>query len=140
MICRNKNQVQEADAQVADQEEEDQLFVATCFSSRESNVSWLIDSGCTNHMTHDRSLFKELKPTAITKVRIGNGNHIPVKGKGTIVISTDSGTKSISDVLFVPDIDQNLLSVGQLIEKGFEVFFEDKLCLIQDANGKEMKK
>ena len=140
VICRNKNQVQEADAQVADQEEEDQLFVATCFSSRESNVSWLIDSGCTNHMTHDRSLFKELKPTAITKVRIGNGNHIPVKGKGTIVISTNSGTKSISDVLFVPDIDQNLLSVGQLIEKGFKVFFEDKLCLIQDANGKEIVK
>jgi hypothetical protein len=27
--------------------------VATCFSGIESSESWLIDSGCTNHMTHD---------------------------------------------------------------------------------------
>ena len=42
MICKYKNQIQEADAQVADQEEEDQFFVAICFSSRESSESWLI--------------------------------------------------------------------------------------------------
>ena len=95
MICKYKNQIQEADAQVADQEEEDQFFVAICFSSRESSESWLIDSGFTNHITHDGTLFKDLKLIAITKVRIGNGDHIPVKGKGTIAISTNTGTKTI---------------------------------------------
>ena len=70
MICKNKNQVEEADAQVADQEEEDQLFVATCFSSRESSDSWLVDNGCTNHMIHDKELFKELRTTEIKRVRI----------------------------------------------------------------------
>jgi hypothetical protein len=35
----------------------------------------------------------------------------------------------------VPDIDQNLLSVGQLLEKGFKVIFEDKWCLIKDNIG-----
>ena len=77
----------------------------------------MIDSGCTNHITHDWTLFKDLKPIAITKVWIGNGDHILVKGNETIAISTNKDTKTILNVLFVLDIDQNLLNVGQLIEK-----------------------
>ena len=42
--------------------------------------------------------------------------------------------------MFVPDIDQNLLSVGQLLEKGFKVLFEDKFYLIKDENGKDVFK
>lgn len=63
-----------------------------------------------------------------------------MKGKGTIVITGNSGTKKISDVLYMPDIDQNLLSVGQLIEKGFKVFFEDKFYYIQDVSSQEILK
>lgn len=133
VICKNKNQQQREETKVADQEEEDQLFVATCFAGSEASERWLIDSGCTNHMTNDRELFKDLKPTSITKVRIGNGDYISVKGKGTVAIASCSGTKFISDVLFVPEIDQNLLSVGQLLERDFKVNFEGKYCLIKDA-------
>jgi len=38
--------------------------------------------------------------------------------------------KTISEVLYVPDIDQNLLNVGQLLEKGFKVLFENQHCRI----------
>ncbi|KAA8550126.1 hypothetical protein F0562_001810 [Nyssa sinensis] len=140
VICKGKAQQQEVEAQVADQEVEDQLFVATCFATSSSSESWLIDSGCTNHMTYDKEMFKELESTTITKVRIGNGDHIAVKGKGTIAIESCLGTKTISDVLYVPEIDQNLLSVGQLIEKGFKVIFEDRHCLIKDAADQEIFK
>ncbi|XP_073317226.1 uncharacterized protein [Primulina huaijiensis] len=136
VICKNKNQ-QQGEEQVADQEEEDQLFVATCFTSHETSENWLIDSGCTNHMTHDKELFKELKCIESKKVKIGNGEYIVVKGKGTVAIASCSGTKLITDVLYVPYIDQNLLSVGQLIEKGFKVMFMEKACVIEDATGKK---
>ncbi|RVW50760.1 Retrovirus-related Pol polyprotein from transposon RE1 [Vitis vinifera] len=53
-----------------------------------SSDSCLIDSGCTNHMTHDKELFKELKPTKIARVRIDHGGHIPAKGIGTVAITT----------------------------------------------------
>ena len=89
-------------------------------------------------MTHDKELFKELKSIESKKVRIGNGEYIAVKGKGTIAISSCLGTKLITDVLYVPDIDQNLLSVGQLIEKGFKVIFMEKACVIEDAIGQKM--
>lgn len=91
-------------------------------------------------MTHDKELFKKLNFTEIRKVRIVNGMHLAVKEKGTIAISSYSGTKLIHDVLFVPKLDQNLLSVGQLIEKGFKLSFEDKHCLIKNGANKEMFK
>ncbi|XP_048231276.1 uncharacterized protein LOC125370303 [Ricinus communis] len=76
-------------AQVADEEEE-QLFVATCFAASNSSEKWLIDSGCTNHMTFDHDLFKELDTFVVSKVMIGNGEKITVKGKGTVAIESIS--------------------------------------------------
>ena len=114
------------------------MFVATCFSVQTSSNHWLIDSGCTNHMTFNKSLFRNLQTTEVAKVRIGNGDCIAAKGKGTIAITTNSGTKTISDVLYVPDIDQNLLSVGQLIEKCMKVVFENQSCYIFDAVGQKI--
>jgi hypothetical protein len=77
-------------------------------------------------MTNNKELFKKLDRTAISKVKIGNDDYIAVKGKRIVVINSLSGLKYISDVLYVSDIDHNLLSVGQLMEKGFKVIFEDK--------------
>ena len=99
------------------------MFIAICFSIQNSLDNWLIDSGCTNHMTFDKSLFRTLQSIEVARVRIGNGDCIVAKGKRTIVITTNSGTETISDVLYIPDIEQNLLSVGQLIEKGMKVIF-----------------
>ncbi|KAL6318567.1 hypothetical protein AAG906_000645 [Vitis piasezkii] len=63
-------------------------------------------------MTNDQDLFRELDRTTISKVRIGNGEYIPMKGKETIAIESQIGLKLIYDVLFVPDIDKNLLGIA----------------------------
>jgi len=89
-------------------------------------------------MTYDRELFNDLVETTISKVRIGNSALIEVKGKGTVAIKSLSGLKLISDVLYVPKINRNLLSVTQLLENGYKVLFEDKKCVIKDANNIEM--
>ena len=91
-------------------------------------------------MTYYQELFRELNKNTISKVRIVNGEYISIKGKWTVVIESLSNLKLIPNVLFVPDIDQNLLSVGQLLEKGFKVLFEDKFYMIKDANGKDVFK
>ena len=36
------------------------------------------------------------------------------------------------------DIDQNLLSVGQHVEKGFKVCFKDRNCIIKDDEGRNV--
>ena len=131
-ICKNNFQ-QNNEAKVVDLQEEEQLFVAKCFTSSSSSECWLIDSGCTNHMTSDLELFRDLDRSQVSTVRIGNGDYIMVKGKGTIAIESCTCTKLISDLMYVPDINQNLLSVGRLVEKSFSVIFKKKQCLINDA-------
>jgi len=116
------------------------MLTASCFSTKSGLECWLIDSGWTNHITYDKTLFKYLQPSKVSKARIGNGSYIFAKGKGTIIISTTSSIKTISDVLYVPDIDQNFLSVDQLLQKGFKVIFENKHCVIFDTTGREMLK
>ena len=93
-----------------------------------------MDNGCTNQMTHDQELFRELDKSQV----IGNGDLITVEGKGTVTIESCASTKLTYDVLYVPEIHQNLLSVGQLIKKGFKVIFENKHYLIKDINDKEI--
>ncbi|XP_047154777.1 uncharacterized protein LOC124826061 [Vigna umbellata] len=138
-ICKYHQQQGEVKV-VEDQPQEEQLFAITCFTTNSSTESWLIDGGCTNHMSYDRELFKELDKTSLSKVRVGNGAYIAVKGKGTVTIEGQTGLKLISDVLYVLEINQNLLSVPQLLEKGYKVLFEDKNCMIKDSSGKEVFK
>ncbi|KAL6333170.1 hypothetical protein AAG906_028353 [Vitis piasezkii] len=97
-ICRTQQQQGETNV-AAEQYQEEQLFSATCFANGSTSESWLVDSGCTNHMTYDQDLFREIDRTTISKVRIGNGEYIPVKGKGTVAIESLTGLKLISDVL-----------------------------------------
>lgn len=59
------------------------------------------------------------------------------QGKWTMAIDNLIGLKYISDALYVPSIDQNLLNVAQLVEKGYKVIFEDNWCLIKDTKGKD---
>ena len=56
--------------------------MVTSVASRNSSESWLIDSGCTNHMTHDEEIFRELEISPISKVLIVNVNSLLGKGKG----------------------------------------------------------
>ncbi|XP_060170424.1 uncharacterized protein LOC132601344 [Lycium barbarum] len=112
VICKNKSPKYEADAQVANEEEEEHLFVATYFSTKKSDF-WMIDSGCTNHMTYDINIFKEFMSMENKEVRIENGDYILAKGKGTIATKTGS------------------------VEKGFKLLFDDKYCRIFDATKQE---
>lgn len=36
------------------------------------------------------------------------------------------------------EIDQNLVSVAQLLQKGYKVLFERKSCVLKDQNNKEI--
>lgn len=138
-FCQEKDSRQNGTEAAANHEVE-QMFTASCFAASLTRRSWLVDSGCTHHMTYDDKSFTKLDRTFCTRVRIGNGDYIAVKGKGDVIIDGPEGAKLISDVLYVPEIDQNLLSVGQLVEKGYKVMFEEGLCLIADSAGKETLK
>ena len=77
---------------------------------------WVIDSGCTQHMTGDPRMFTSLDEEVDGQERItfGDNSKGKVKGLGKVSISNDH---SISNVLYVASLSFNLLSVGQLCDR-----------------------
>ena len=59
---------------------------------------WYLDSGCSRHMTGDKSLFKKLKEKINDYVTFDDGSHAQVLGKGTIEIP---GLPLLKDVLYI---------------------------------------
>lgn len=109
-VCKNKGitaqQNVQAQATEEDHTQKEQVFVATCFVSKNRVVKgWLINSGCINHMTSNEIIFRKIGRSCDLKVRIGNGELIEAKGKGEVLINLPLGTKEISYFLSVPTID-----------------------------------
>jgi hypothetical protein len=86
-------------------------------------------------MTADLRLVKDLDTSFLFKVRVGNGEYMKVEGKGAIEVETISGTKTLKNMLYVPKINQNLVSVGQLLESDYSLSFNDGMCDIRDKKG-----
>lgn len=62
---------QQGEAKVTeDQSQVVELFVASCFAMKNSTESFFVDNGCTNHMTYNLDLFKELNKMIVSKFRI----------------------------------------------------------------------
>ncbi|KAH1032633.1 hypothetical protein J1N35_044807 [Gossypium stocksii] len=85
-FCKEIRNQQQGGAHAAVKEEEDQLFVASCFLSSTPCDSWLVHSGCKNHMACDEKLFKGLDRSLNSRVRIVNREYLELKGKGTVVL------------------------------------------------------
>lgn len=105
-----------------------------------SKERWLIDSGCTSHMTNNSSIFCKLGSSIKVPVRMGNGAIVKSTGKGTIGVKTKKGMKYINDVLLVPDLNESLLSVAQMVKNGYSLVFQNNHCTIIDPEKKEIAK
>ncbi|KAL1198058.1 Retrovirus-related Pol polyprotein from transposon TNT 1-94 [Cardamine amara subsp. amara] len=105
-------------------------------SSQEDDETWLVDSGCTNHMTKEVKYFITLDKSIKVPIKVGNGQHVMTAGKGNIQVMTSQGEKIIKEVFLVPSLARNLLSVSQMISNGYGVLFEANRCLINDPQGR----
>jgi hypothetical protein len=71
-------------------------------------------------MSGQRDLFGDLDETVKGQVIFGDTSKVPVKGRGNILIRLKNDDHSyIVDVYYVLAIKHNLLSIGQLLEKGY---------------------
>jgi len=79
-----------------------------------SNPNWYLDSGATNHMTHDAQKFHSgTRYAASDQVVVGNGDTLPITHSGNLSFSSSPFVFLLSDVLHVPSLCKNLLSVAQ---------------------------
>ncbi|GKD72552.1 retrovirus-related pol polyprotein from transposon TNT 1-94, partial [Tanacetum coccineum] len=99
-------------------------------------ILWYLDSGCSKHMTRDRSWLRNFIKKFIKTVRFGNDHFGAIKGYGDYVI----GDSVISRVYYVEALGHNLFSVGQFCDSDLEVAFRKHSCYVRDTDGVELIK
>jgi hypothetical protein len=105
-------------------------------SAQRQKNPWYIDSGCSKHMTGDKSKFLSLSESKSGNVTFGNDAPGKIKGKGMVSLSNGKG--KAQDVLFVDGLKHNLLSVSQVCDRGCKVVFTSKDCKIQSVNSGQL--
>lgn len=81
---------------------------------------WVLDSGCTFHMTSRRDWFVDLQDNGGTTILLGDDHSVQSQGQGSIRINTHGGTiKVLNNVRYVPDLRRNLISTGTMDKLGY---------------------
>nr|GEW68998.1 retrotransposon protein, putative, unclassified [Tanacetum cinerariifolium] len=94
-------------------------------------VLWYLDSGCSKHMTEDRSQLINFVQKSLGTVKFGNDHVAKIMGYGDHKI----GNVTISRVYFVEGLGHNLFSVGQFCDSDLEVAFRQHACFIRNLDG-----
>ena len=98
---------------------------------------WIIDSGASPHMTSRKDWYTSLHSVGNDiLVAVGNDAKCPTKEKGTIALKSDGVVKQLSNVLYVPDIKRNLLSIFAITNQDLKVHFDKNDAQILDLQGK----
>ena len=96
-------------------------------SSVVSGNTWYFDSACCNHMSPDSQLFSSVIPTTHAPlIQTANGSYIVASHTGSV----STPKLSLSDTYLIPNLTLNLISVGQLCELGFDLWFGSSGCRV----------
>jgi hypothetical protein len=97
---------------------------------------WFLDSGASQHMTGDKSLFKTLEPLkdGEQEIKFGNKGVLKATGVGTMELRclTPVGERvnTLREVMFVPGVAENLFSMSRATELGGEFVFQWGVCQV----------
>nr|GEV59942.1 hypothetical protein [Tanacetum cinerariifolium] len=97
-------------------------------------VLWYLDSGCSKHMTRDRSQLINFVNKFLGTVKFRNDHVAKIMGYGDYQI----GNVMISRVYYVEGLGYNLFSVGQFCDSNLEVAFRQHTCFIRNLEGVDL--
>eukprot|EP00253_Pinus_taeda_P026306 PITA_26306 len=100
---------------------------------------WLIDSGASRHFTGYKEVLSNLveKKTNL-EIILGDNATYPMKGIGIVTLHLNQGqTIHLQEVLYVPDLKKNLVSISTMEDKGFQIAVIDGKVRIWQRNPKD---
>lgn len=111
------------------------LVALSALSAKKSDT-WYFDSGCSRHMTGEKSWFSSFTDEVISStVTFGDGRKAKILGRGTVTIS---GFPELNNVMLVEDLQANLISISQICDDIGDVLLTKEKCLVQNFNGKSV--
>lgn len=101
-------------------EQQAEIVPGAAYAPQET--TWFMDTGASNHMTGDCSVFAELDESVTGTVRFGDGSVVKIQGRGTIAFKVDGGMqRALTDVYYIPRLKRSVVSLGQLDELGCDI-------------------
>ncbi|KAI9161450.1 hypothetical protein LWI28_017588 [Acer negundo] len=113
------------------------LNAMTASSSSVVDPNWYVDSGATHHITPDfNNLTISSENRGKERLAVGNGHTLSISYIGSLQFVSNTKSASnllLTNVLCVPRITKNLLSISQLTkDNNVLVEFDTHFCLIKD--------
>lgn len=132
--CPNKTKSDQSHKAKTTESEPDGLFIME--QGHNEGNRWLVDSGCTRHMTNCKDLNDYHEFEVPEKVGLGDGRTVESLGSGKVIMNMNTGNRAIlHDVLYVPKLVCNLFSVRAATDMGNNVKFGRSECWITDKDG-----
>ncbi|KAE8732732.1 hypothetical protein F3Y22_tig00001750pilonHSYRG00022 [Hibiscus syriacus] len=89
-------------------------------STTQLTDAWILDSGCSYHITPNREWFSTYRPVNSGSVYLGDDRCCNIVGIGDVRIKMHDGSvRTLSGVRHIPDLKKNLISLGTLHNNGF---------------------
>jgi hypothetical protein len=116
----------------ASQFERDMSLLVSLFIVETPSNVWYIDSGASNHMYGVREHFTDLIETRIKlETVLGNNTIVRTARCGTVSFKRELWPPMVfRDILYVPGLKKNLISISTIQDRGFEVSFRGEEVLI----------
>lgn len=113
-----------------EQQEKGDLCLGVTEEETRRDHEWFFDSGATSHMSHTNEAMHGFKQAEDQRaVTVGNKGKLAIAGEGEIHIKTQQGENfRFKNVLYIPGIAKNLISVSALTKKGAIVTFHRSGC------------
>ncbi|GJU53014.1 retrovirus-related pol polyprotein from transposon TNT 1-94 [Tanacetum coccineum] len=97
-------------------------------------ILFIVNSGCTKHMTGNLTLLSNFVEKYLGTVRFSNDQFALILGYGDLV----QGNIMINRVYYVKGLNHNLFSVGQFCDADLEVAFWKSTCFVRDLLGNDL--
>jgi hypothetical protein len=125
-IPRNKGDEAQF-AQDEDSDSDEVILMATNKGDEEKNDEWYLYIGCSNDITCKKYWFSELEDSVNVKIKFVDNNIVCAEGIGKVMIHRKDGKRAcITNVLDVPNMKSNLISIGQLLQNGYTMKMKEQ--------------
>lgn len=101
---------------------------------RGKEEDWYFDSAASSHMTRSEEGFKKHE-TVVNSIDTANNQSIKSVARGFVELDLKEGSIEVQNVLLVPDLATNLLSISQICKKRLKVVFTASKCEVLDNDG-----
>jgi hypothetical protein len=96
---------------------------------------WIHDTGATNHMSGSWVAFTDLDSAVCGIVCFSDASVAKIKGCGTILFLCKNGEHRLFfGVYYIMWLTENIVSVGQLDEAGFDIHIKEEAMMIHEPN------